>query len=61
MLTTILDEAVNGWILTVFGGLEGKQAFVYEHLVDAQCHRARVEDLYEFGRLKGVQENASYS
>lgn len=49
-MTTILDEAVNGWILTVFD--DGKKQYVYETLLEAQEHRDRVEREYEYGRKK---------
>jgi len=58
MFTTILDEAVNGWILTIFGGLDGKQTFIYERLIEAQEHRARVELQYEYGKKSEVNNNA---
>lgn len=58
MLTTILDEAVNGWIVTIF--LDGKkEQFVYETLQDAQEHLGNVESKYEYGRKVEVHKNAS--
>lgn len=58
MLTTILDEAVNGWTLTIFGGPDGKQVFIYERLLEAQDHRASVENNWSFCKLKEVNKNA---
>lgn len=54
-MTTILDEAINGWILTIFQG--GKTQFVYETLLEAQEHRTRVELEYEYGRKKQLQNS----
>lgn len=60
MLTTILDEAVNGWTLTIFGQAASyKEVFVYERLADATAHRARVENAYEYDRLKEVKDYAT--
>lgn len=58
-LSTTLTEAINGWILTVFGE-NGREDFIYERLVEAQQHRARVEYVYECERLQEVQKNASH-
>lgn len=44
-LTTILEEAVNGWMLSVYTK-EGKQVFVYERYIDAMQHRKNVEEKY---------------
>lgn len=57
-MTTILDEAVNGWILTIFGTNKGKEVFIYERLIEAQDHRARVELQYEYGKKSEVTKNA---
>ena len=43
MITTILEEAVNGYVLTIYGGKEYKQVFVYEHYYEAITHRASAE------------------
>lgn len=61
MLTTILDEAVNGWVLTIFGGPTGKQVFIYESLTEAQEHRNITEINYSFYKVEGVNKNASHS
>lgn len=58
MLTTILDEAINGWVLTTFGEPEGKQVFVYERLIEAQEHRARIENNWQFCKIQEVNKNA---
>jgi hypothetical protein len=55
MLTSILEEAVNGWTLTVYGGPHGRQVFIYERLVDAQDHRRIIENGYEYDKKNGVQ------
>lgn len=58
MLTTILDEAVNGWIVTIF--IDGKkQQFVYETLHEAQTHLGDAESRYEYGKKVEVHKNAS--
>jgi len=57
MLTTILDEAINGWIVTIFINGEKKQ-FIYETLQDAQEHLGNVELKYEYGRKVEVNKNA---
>lgn len=57
-MLTILEEGVNGWILTIYGE-DGRQLFIYERLVDAQNHRAKVENDYEYGKLEGVTKYAS--
>lgn len=58
MLTTILDEAVNGWIVTVFkDGV--KQQFIYERLADAQGHLEGVYLQYGYARLKGGLQNVT--
>lgn len=58
MLTTILDEAVNGWIITIFKDGNKKQ-FVYETLHDAQEHLGAVESEYEYGKKLEVKNHAS--
>lgn len=55
MLTTILDEAINGWTLTIFGLENGKAVYVYETLAEAQQHRAHTEFDYEYKGKRGVQ------
>lgn len=57
-LTTILDEAVNGWILTIFNQ-NGKNQYVYETLREAQLHRTAAEDLYDHKQREGVQNAAT--
>lgn len=58
MFTTILDEAVNGWVLTLYSPNNGKEVFIYEHLTDAQDHRIHVELDYQYGRKLEVNKNA---
>lgn len=60
MLTTILDEAINGWIVTTYQDGK-KQQFVYERLQEAQEHLGRVESEYEYGTKRRVTQNESYS
>lgn len=53
MLTTILDEAVNGWILSIFDS-NGKRQYIYERLTEAQEARRAIELRYEYGKLQEV-------
>lgn len=58
MLTTILDEAINGWIVTTY--VDGKkEQFVYETLHEAQEHLGGVESRYEYGKKVEVKNHAS--
>lgn len=45
MITTTLEEVVNGWIVTIFSNAEMYKT-VYEKLEDAQKHRNSVEKSY---------------
>lgn len=57
MLTTILDECVNGWIVTIF--IDGKRRqYIYETLHDAQEHLGDAEQRYEASRKVGVNKDA---
>jgi len=58
MLTTILDEAVNGWIVTIYRGGK-KQQFVYETLQEAQEHLGSVESTYAYGKKKGEYDHVA--
>lgn len=58
MFTTILDEVVNGWVLTIFSPNNGKEVFIYETLNEAHSHRARVEIERGYNKLEEVNKNA---
>lgn len=46
MLTTMLEEVVNGWVITIYKN-GTRQQFIYETLHDAQEHLGSVESQYE--------------
>ena len=58
MLSTILDEAVNGWVVTIFKNGK-KEQFIYERLADAQSHLGSVESEYNQQKIKEVTRHAS--
>lgn len=58
MLTTILDEAVNGWIVTIFRDGK-KEQFIYETLHEAQSHLGGEEAKYEYNKQAEVKRHAS--
>lgn len=49
MLTTMCEEAVNGWILTIWRPERPKQQMIYERLDDLIEFRDALERHYERG------------
>ena len=56
MIATILDEVINGWVLTIFKSGE-KHQFIYEKYTDAKEHRNSEETKYIFHKVSvGMKE-----
>lgn len=49
MFTTMIDEAVNGWIVTIWRPGRAKEQFIYERLEDAVEFQNTIAKNYERG------------
>jgi hypothetical protein len=58
MIKTILEEAVNGWVLTISYGVD-KKVSIYEAFLEAQLHREGEEIRHRHKSLKEVKDHAT--